>query len=142
MSDTRIKSKATPQRSFTITTAAILFLVFGLGTLVANVPTIIFMVQNRTFPVVFGIPLLANSYADTLGMDFMIVATILFEIVNALEVLAGYWLWKSDKRGGKLGLILLPFGLVFWLLFALPIFLIVGPLRAITMIIGWKTLRQ
>ncbi len=141
MSDFGTKRLTAPRRSFAITTASILYLGFGLGTLVATVPITIYMVQNSTFPVVFGIPLLGSSLTDRLGMDFMIGASLLFEIVNALEVLVGYWLWKSDKRGGWLALTLLPFALLFWLLFKLPVFLIVGPLRAIAAKIGWKTLR-
>ena len=130
-----------PQRSSAITTASILFLVFGLGILVVNVFVIAFMIQNRTFPIVFGIPLMGSSFTERLGMDFMIVASLLFQVACALEILAGYWLWKSDKRGGRLGLMLLPVGLLFWVLFQLPLPLIVGPLRVIALAVGWKTLR-
>ena len=141
MSTAGTKSMAAPQRNPAITTASILYLVLGLGTLLADIPVIAYMIQNRTFPVVFGIPLLGSSLTERLGMDFMIRASIVFEIVCALEALAGYWLWKSDKRGGRLGLILLPVGLLFWILFELPIFLVVGPLRAAALAIGWKSLR-
>jgi hypothetical protein len=141
MSIAATKSLDAPHRSPVITAASIFFLVFGLGFLVVNVPVIAHMMSKRSFPVVFGIPLLGSSYTERLGMDFMIRASLLFQIVNALEVLAGFWLWKSDKKGGKLGLMLLPVGLAFWILFQLPLPLVVGPLRAIALAIGWKTLR-
>ncbi len=141
MSIADTKRMAAPHRSPAITAASIFFLVFGLGILVVNVPVIAYMMSNRSFPVVFGIPLLGSSFTERLGMDFMIRASLLFQIVNALEVLAGIWLWKSDKKGGRLGLILLPVGLPFWILFQLPLPLIVGPLRVIALAIGWKTLR-
>src|SRR5262249_1625645 len=134
------KRMAAPRRSPAITAASILYLVPGLGTLVVNIPVIAYMMQNRDFPVVFGIPLVGSSFSERLGMDFMIRASLVFEIVSALDLLAGYWLWKSDKRGGRLGLILLLVSLPFWILFELPIALVVGPLRAITLAIGWKTL--
>jgi hypothetical protein len=74
-------------------------------------------------------------------MDFMIRASLLFQIANALEVLAGFWLWKSDRKGGRLGLMLLPVGLPFWILFQPPLSLVVGPLRAFALAIEWRTLR-
>lgn len=141
MSIAATKSLDAPHRSPTITAASIFFLVFGLGILVVNVPVIAFMMSKRSFPVVFGIPLMGSSFTERLGMDFMIRASLLFQIVNALEVLAGFWLWKSDKKGGRLGLMLLPVGLAFWILFQLPLPLVVGPLRAMALAIGWKTLR-
>lgn len=138
---TKTKSSATPQRSPAITATSILFLVFGLGILMANIPIIAYMISKRSFPVVFDIPLMGSSYAENLGMDFMITASLVFQVVSALDVLAGYWLWKSDRKGGWLGFILLPIGLPFWVLFQLPIFLVLGPLRAITLAIVWKSLR-
>jgi hypothetical protein len=141
MSTTGTTNMKAPQRSPAITTSSLLFLILGAGFLAANVPVIGYMMKNRAFPVVLGIPLLGSSFSERLGMDFMIRASFLFEVVNALEVLAGYWLWKSDKRGGRLGLILLPAGIFFWILFELPIPLVAGPMRAAALAIGWKTLR-
>jgi hypothetical protein len=141
MSTAEAKRMAAPQRSPAITTASILYLVAGLGTLASEIPAIGFMIQNRTFPVVFGIPLMGSSFSEKAGIDFTIRAASVFLIVSALEALAGYRLWKSDKRGGILGLILLPVGLPFWILFELPVPLIIGPLRAIAVVAGWKILR-
>ena len=141
MSIATTKYRDAPQRSPTITAASLFFLVFGLGFLVVNVPVIAFMISKRSFPVVFGIPLMGSSFTERLGMDFMIRASLVFQVVNALEVLAGFWLWKSAKKGGRLGLMLLPVGLPFWILFQLPLPLVVGPLRAIALAKGWKTLR-
>ncbi len=92
MSIADTKRMAAPHRSPAITAASIFFLVFGLGILVVNVPVIAYMMSNRSFPVVFGIPLLGSSFTETLGMDFMIRASLLFQIVSAFDVLAGYWL--------------------------------------------------
>src|SRR4051812_1077049 len=115
MSDIGTTRLTAPRRNLAIKAAAILYLVFGLGTLVSYVPIIFYMVQKRAFPVVLGIPLLGSTFADRLGLDFMIIASLIFEIVNTLEVLAGYWLWKSDKRGGRLAVTLLPVGVLFWI---------------------------
>ncbi len=138
---TDTKKGVAPERSAAIRAASILYIIQGLGTLVSFVPIIVYTAQNRTFPVLMGIPLMGSTFSERLGVDFMVRAGIVFQIVNALEVLAAYWLWKSDKRGGKLGLVLLPVGLPFWVLFELPIPLIIGPLRAIALVVGWKNLR-
>lgn len=135
------RMRVAPQRSSAIAVASILYIVQGVGTLVSYVPIIAFTAEHRTFPVLFGIPLMGSTFSERLGVDFMVRAGLLFQIVNALEVLAAYRLWSSDKKGGWLGLVLLPIGLPFWILFELPVLLIIGPLRAIALAIGWKTLR-
>ena len=52
-----------------------------------------------------------------------------FVVVCALEVLAGRWLWKRQRRGVTLAFGLLPFELVFWIGFALPVGLLLGAAR-------------
>ena len=99
------------------------------------------MVQNRTFPVVFGIPLMGSWFSERLGIDFTIRAATVFTIVSALEVLAGYWLWKSDKRAGKLGLVPMSFAAFFWMLFEIPAGIILGPARLAALAVGWRSLR-
>lgn len=132
---------AVSRRSPAITTASLLYLIVGLGTAASEIPAIAYMVQNRTFPVVFGIPLMGSWFSERLGMDFTIRAASVFTAVSAFEALAGYWLWKSDKRGGRLGLILLPLAVFFWILFEIPAGIIVGPARIAALALGWKTLR-
>jgi hypothetical protein len=132
---------AASRRNPAITTASLLYLIVGLGTAASEIPAIAYMVQNRTFPVVFGIPLMGSAFSERLGMDFTIRAAAVFTIVSALEGLAGYLLWKSDKRGGILGLILLPVAVFFWILFEIPAGIIVGPARLVALALGWKTLR-
>ena len=132
---------AAPGRSPAITTASMLYLVAGLGTAASEIPAIAHMVQNRTFPVVFGIPLMGSWFSERLGIDFTIRAAIAFTLVSALEALAGYWLWKSDRRGGRLGLALLPAASFFWILFEIPAGIVLGPARLAALALGWKTLR-
>ena len=132
---------AAPRRSPAITTASMLYLVAGLGTAASEIPAIVYMVQNRTFPVVFGIPLMGSWFSERLGIDFTIRAATVFTVVSALEALAGYWLWKSDRRGGRLGLALLPAAVFFWILFEIPAGIILGPARLVALALGWKSLR-
>ena len=141
MSVIELDTMTAPRRSPAVTTASLLYLVVGLGTVASEIPAIAYMAQNRTFPVVFGIPLMGSWFTERLGIDFTIKAAGLFTVVSALEVLAGYWLWKSDKRGGRLGLALLPFTVFFWILFEIPAGVILGPARLAALAAGWKSLR-
>ena len=50
--------------------------------------------------------------------------------VCALEVLAGIWLWRGQRRGALLGLATTPAALVLGSGFALPFLLIPAPIRA------------
>lgn len=140
MSVIELDTMAAPRRSPAIMAASVLYLIAGLGTIASEVPAIAYMVQNRTFPVVFGIPLMGSWFSERLGIDFTIRAASVFTVVSALEVLAGYWLWKLDKRGGKLGLVLLPFAVFFWILFEIPAGTVLGPARLAALAVGWKSL--
>lgn len=81
--------RATDQpRSPAITAAAILYMFFGAAIFLSNIPIIAHIISKRAFPVVFGIPLLGNPYVDNLGWDFIIRASLVFEVVLALDVLA------------------------------------------------------
>lgn len=135
MSATDAKTEFVRKRSPAVLAASILYFAFGLGTLLSEIPAIAYMIQNRAFPVVFGIPLMGNSFSERLGIDFTIRAASAFAVVNALEILAGYLLWKSDKRGRRLGLILLPVALPFWIMFEIPAFVVIGPARLLTLVV-------
>ncbi len=132
---------ASHQRSAAMTLAAILFCWFGLAFLVSSLLITIFALRNGSLPVVFGIKMLAGPFSQRLGVHAALAATVPWGVVNALEMLAGYWLWKSRKWGGVLGLVLFPTGMIFWIGYALPIMVVIGPLRVLLLAWGWKTLR-
>jgi hypothetical protein len=141
---TTVNHAATPanqRRGTTITLAAILYCWFGLSFLVSSLLIVISTLRNGSLPVLFGIEMLAGPFSERFGRNAVLAATVPWGVVNALEVLAGYWLWKSRKQGGVLGLLLFPVGLIFWLGYALPIMVVIGPLRVLLLARGWKTLR-
>ena len=128
-------------RSGEITAASILFYFTGIAFFIGTVPITLYIIQNRELPTMMGVKALGGGFIETLGTDAIVWSAILFEVVNAAEVVAGYWLWKSRKKGGQLGIALFPFGLFFWLGFALPIPLVIGLLRLVLIAVGWKKLR-
>jgi hypothetical protein len=139
-----VKHAATPasyQRSGAITLAAILYCWFGLSFLVSSQLIVISTLRNGQLPVVLGIEMLAGPLLQRYGRDAVLAATVPWGIVNVLEMLAGYWLWKSRKQGGVLALVLFPVGMIFWIGYALPIMVVIGPLRVLLVARGWKSLR-
>ncbi len=129
------------RRGGAITLAAILYCWFGLAFLISSLLIVIYTLRNGELPVMFGIKMLSGPFSERLGLDAVIAATVPWGVVNVLELVAGYWLWKSRKQGGKLALVLFPAGMIFWIGYALPIMVVIGPLRVLLLAMGWKTLR-
>jgi hypothetical protein len=128
-------------RTVAITLAAILYGWFGLAFLVSSLLIGIYTLRNGALPVVFGIDMLAGPISQRFGPRATIAATVPWGVVNVLELVAASWLWRSRKRGGTLGVLLFPAGAIFWIGFALPIMVVVGPLRVLLLAAGWKGLR-
>jgi hypothetical protein len=137
----RAATPASQRRSGAMILATILYCWFGLAFLISSLLIVISALRNGDLPVVFGIKMLAGPFSERLGLSAALAATVPWGVVNILEVLAGYWLWKSRKQGGVLGLVLLPAGMIFWIGYALPIMVVIGPLRVLLIAGGWKTLR-
>jgi hypothetical protein len=127
-----------------ITAASILCFIHSVGWPISLVSPIVYMIRNRALQVrTFGgsqIRGLAGPF-EALGMDTMILLALFFIVINLLYILAGYWLWKSHRKGGILAISLLALSAVFWWGFSLPIPPIVGLLLAGLLAVGWKSLR-
>ena len=63
-----------------------------------------------------------------------------FMLVCALELLAGWWLWRGQKTGAILAIALLPFGALFWWGFALPIPPLMAVVRTALIALHWRNL--
>ncbi len=133
-------SKITVQaRHPTITAASIVCFVFGVGWSVGSIPTIVYVIRNRSLPMIGPIRAMSGPF-EALGIDAMIVLALLFLGINLLHILAGTWLWQSRRKGGSLEIGLLVLSTVFWFGFALPFPPIVGLLEAGLLAAGWKSL--
>jgi hypothetical protein len=128
-----------------ITAASILCFVFGVGWTIGAPRSIVYMIRNRTLRVI-ETPIgqirgMAGPF-EALGMDAMILLALLFLAINVVYILAGYWLWKSQRKGGILAISLLALSVIFWWGFALPFPPVVGLLLAGLLAAGWKSLRE
>lgn len=127
-----------------IAAATILNLLFGLAWPLGLIPGISYMIryrelQVRNLPGVGQIRGLSGPF-EALGIDAVIILAIIFAVMNLLFILAGYWLWKSKRKGGILTIILLGLSAIFWWGFSLPFPPIVGVLLAVLLSAGWKSL--
>lgn len=57
-----------------------------------------------------------------------------------MEILAGNWLRKSRKKGGRLGIILLPVGITLSIAMVLPIWIVAHTVKVVLLALKWKTL--
>jgi uncharacterized membrane protein YidH (DUF202 family) len=131
-------------RSGPITIASILFLFFGLGSSVADPILLAYVAYYRTAPI---LPLIGEVLDDTTpigmfgGLNAVLVFGAVLIAVSILEVLTGIWLWRSLKRGGKLGLALQALNIFFAVGFGIPALFVLSPLWLILLASGWRTLR-
>ncbi len=127
-----------------ITAASILCFVFGVGWTPGVVSSLDYWIRHRALRTVDTPMGQIRGFAgpfEALGIDFMIAALVLFYITSLLGIPAGYWLWKSQRKGGILAISLLVLSTVFWFGFALPFPPIVGLLLAGLLAAGWKSLK-
>jgi len=133
--DVPLANKRTPL--VTAVSVLLYFDAFAWG--VGVVPTLYYAFTYKVLPTVVGIRLMGGPF-ESLGIDALIVAGIIFVFVSALKVLAAYWLWHCRKDGAVLGLILIWTSAIFWYGFALPLGPPLGIAELVLLIVVWRTL--
>jgi hypothetical protein len=133
-----------PKRGVALTVASLLLLVFGLSSVLADPPLLAYVAYYHTAPV---LPLIGDVLDDSTpigmagGLSAVIVLGIVLVAVSVLDVIAGLWLWRSFKNGGRLGVILQPFNLFFAYGFGIPALYVLAPAWLVLISLGWKGLR-
>ena len=121
------------------TVLSVVVYIDAFGWLIGVIPTLYYAFSHRTLPTVGGIRLLGGPF-ETLGIEALIVAGIVYVVVSALKIMAAYWLWNSRKDGAVLELILLSLSIVFWYGFALPFGPPLGITQVVLLALVWRTL--
>ncbi len=108
----------TQERAPVITAASILCIIHGVGWPIGLAPTIAYMIQNRKLRIITS-PMgqfrgLGGPFEALGGIDAVILLAIVFCVINLLQFPAGYWLWKSRRKGGVLAAALLAVSALFW----------------------------
>ena len=122
-----------------VAAVSILFYFDAFSWGVGVVPTLYYAFTFKVLPTVVGIRLLAGPF-ESLGIDALIVAGIVFVFVSTLKVLAAYWLWNRRRDGAVLGLVLIWPSAIFWYGFALPLGPLLGMTELVLLIFVWRTL--
>ena len=122
-----------------MTAVTILFYFDAFAWSIGVVPTLYYAFTYEALPTVGGIRLMGGPF-ESLGLDTLIVAGIVFVFVSAFKILAAYWLWNSRSDGAVLGLILLGLSTIFWYGFALPLGPLLGIAEVVLLMLVWKTL--
>jgi hypothetical protein len=122
-----------------MTAVTILFYFDAFAWSIGVVPTLYYAFTYEALPTVGGIRLMGGPF-ESLGLDTLIVAGIVFVFVSALKILAAYWLWNLRRDGAVLGLILLGLSTIFWYGFALPLGPMLGIAEFVLLIFVWKAL--
>ena len=131
-----------------IRAASVLSYLIGLGTLLSIGPSLTYnLYYGSSVGSLFGGD---PSYGDFLGSNpigrlwgfaGVVVLGLAFLVVAAAEVVAGHWLGRSLKKGGKLGALATPCIMAFGIGFVLPLWFLVPPVILALLAMGWKTLR-
>jgi hypothetical protein len=112
-------------------------LAFGLPA----VPVVVFLAREGRPPVFLDLfPVYSGGPFEALGGPVFSTLLIVFAVVCAAEVMAGWLLWKRRWAGGVLGLALVPVGAIFWVGFALPGPVIIAVIRTALLLRGWPRL--
>jgi hypothetical protein len=142
----RLPLMTNPTRLATsVRAASILYGVPGLGSAI-SVPLILAYLASRgELPMTpFGWRLMGGPY-EQIGTDrltplgWMLAGTLVG--VSLLDVLTAIWLRQGRRRGARLALATTPASIALGVAFAVPFLLIVPPLRALFVIVGWRGLR-
>ena len=125
----------------TLQISAILQWFVALGFGIFCIPAIWNLMKGKGILYVWGLPTYGEGPFERIGIHTTIPLLLGFFLVCILQAIAGVLLWQGLKSGAILALVLLPFGLLYWWGFALP----VGPLCAIIWtiltVMNWSSLQ-
>lgn len=135
-------STNTRNRSTSITIVSVVFLVFGLGFAVTTPLILAYIILNGTAPTLFGIEFLDGKslIGNLWGFNAVMVLGLALTAVAVLEAVAGFWLWQSLKKGGKLGVIVQLLNLFFAVGFGIPVLYVLPPVTTFLLASKWRDL--
>ena len=124
-----------------IRAAAVLYVVLGLGFGGGVAVALWSLTRTGELPMTpWGFRALAGPF-EALGRGPFTVLGLGLVGVCLADVVAGWWLWRGRRLGGRLGLATTPIAFGLALGFALPFLLIGVPLRVALLLAGRRSLR-
>lgn len=110
---------------------------FGLST----IPVAVYLRQRGKLPTFFGLfEMYGGPWSVRVTHTTFAGLLIAFLLVSTVVAWAAWLLWSGSRSGAVLGLGLLPVEAVFWFGFALPIPWLLGIVRAVLIVLAWRSL--
>lgn len=125
----------------TIKGAAVLGGILGAITVLGTPPVLLELQRTGELPIIFGDRALGGGPFETLPVATLLTLGWAFVGLSVLEFVAARWLWRGQRRGGRLALLLTVAGAPFWVGFLLPHWLLGGVIRAALLWRRWRSLR-
>jgi len=121
--------------------AGVVYVATGIGFGVGAVISLVYLARNGELPMTpFGFRSMSGPF-EGLGTAWLSVLGWVFVGVCAVETLAGWKLWKGQRRGASLGIWTTPLAVVLGLGFALPFYLASIPVRLVLLALGRRAPR-
>jgi hypothetical protein len=97
--------------------------------------------RTGALPTFFGLfPMYGGPAFERVSHTTFSVLLASFSAVLAVDVVAGWLLWRGDRAGAVLTLALVPVEAAYWAAFALPIPPMMAVVRIALIAIGWRAL--
>jgi hypothetical protein len=123
----------------TVRVAALLFVFLGLA-FGASVPFVLaYLDRYGELPMTFWFRSMAGPF-EQLGPEAFIALGWTFVGICAVDVVAGFGLWRGRRWGARIGLATSPLALVLGVGFDLPLILIGVPIRVAPLLAGRRSL--
>jgi hypothetical protein len=123
-------------RIITLRVAAVCGAILGLGFGIPAVIGAAHFASTGEIWLLAGMPTYGDGPLEAWGVPTSTPLIAGFAVVCALEVVDAVLLWRGKLAGAVLSLVLLPFGLVYWIGFALPFAFPAGLAQAILVIVA------
>ena len=123
-------------------TAASLSWLLGLGFGLPCAYAVWYFADRGEVWTFLGFPTYGEGPFEDIGIQTTVPLLVVFLLVCAAEVAAGWLLWQRRRAGAVLALARLPLEFAFWIGFALPAGPLMGLARTVLILLGWPSLRQ
>jgi len=121
--------------------AGMIYVATGIGFGVGTAISLVYLARDGELPMTpFGFRSLSGPL-EGLGTVWLSVFGWGFVGVCAVETLAGWRLWKGQRRGATLGIGTTPLAVMYGLGFALPFYLASIPIRLVLLAVGRRSSR-
>lgn len=119
--------------------AAVLSWMSGLGFGIPGIYAIWYLIDRGSIASLMGYPTYGGGVFEKNGVTTSVPLLVGFLAVCVAECVAGWLMWGYSQSGAILALALLPFGLIFWIGFSLPLGPVLAVGRTALILMSWSS---